>query len=190
MNRLWGAVNAEALESRLLLSAVTRFGFGVSHFVEDPNTSLVYATETANNSVAVIDATTLNLVTEIPVGSQPRGIAISNNGSTVYVADSGANQIDAIDTATMAAGTPILLPAGQQPTAVEVGTNNRLWVQTGGGIEQIDATTGASTGPNLSSGSGQVGSSFLAETSPSARTRTRFITPRMGCRLPICTSST
>lgn len=146
--------NIDALESRRLLAAVATFPFAVSHFVEDPTQSIIYATENANNSVAVIDATTLTLITEIPIGSSPEGLCLSADGSTLYVADHGSNTIGVIDTTSLTAGTPFTLAAGQFPQAVGLGTNNRLWVLTDNAIEQIDATSGTSTGADLASGGG------------------------------------
>lgn len=139
----------DRLEQRTLFAALATFTFGVSHFVEDNQTQTIYATVPANNSVAVINAQTLALEKQIQIGADPLGIAISQDDSTVYVADGGADQIGVIDTSTNTAQTPLPLAAGGEPTAVEVGTNNRLWVLANG-IEQVDATTGASTGAGVS----------------------------------------
>ena len=140
----------QKLEIRRLFAAVVTFPFSVSRFVEAPNQATIYATDPTDNAVAVIDASTLTLIGAIPVGSNPEGLAITPDGSTVYVADAGASQIDVIDTQTMTAGTPIALSGSQEASSIALGTNNRLWILTASAIEQIDATTGASTGPNLS----------------------------------------
>lgn len=144
----------QRLEPRCLFASVATFPFAVSHFVEDPAQQVIYATEPDNDMVAVIDATTLTVTDQIPVGLTPQGLALSADGSTLYVADNGANTIDVIDTGTLTAGTPLTLPSGEFPQTVQIGTNNRLWVLTDDAIMQIDATTGASTGPNLTTGNG------------------------------------
>src|SRR5438034_3254218 len=50
----------------------------------------VYVTNEASGDVTVIDAGTDRVISTIPVGKRPRGIQVSPNGETVYVALSGS----------------------------------------------------------------------------------------------------
>jgi len=140
------------IQSNVHAQVVTTFPYDMTHWVESANGNWIYATVQSENSVAVINAHTLQS-TLVPIGSDPTGLALSSDGSTLYVANDGSNFLGVMSTATNAVGSPIPLGSGVNPYDVQTGTNNRLWVLTGGPntpgvIEQINATTGASTGPN------------------------------------------
>jgi YVTN family beta-propeller protein len=84
----------------------------------------------------------------VPIGSNPIGLALSADASKLYVANSGSSFIGVMDTQTLTALNPILVPGNYHPSDVAVGTNNRLFVLANG-IQQVDATTGATAGPNV-----------------------------------------
>jgi YVTN family beta-propeller protein len=135
-------------------SAVASYSYGMSDFVENAGGTEIYAIVSSENSIAVINPSTLT-ATLVGIGSNPYGLALSMDGSKLYVADQGSNFIAVLNTATNTTLSPISLGSGVNPLDVQVGSNNRLWVLTGAqnqfdGIEQIDATTGASTGPGPS----------------------------------------
>jgi YVTN family beta-propeller protein len=132
---------------------ITTFNFGSADFVENPSDSLMYASVENQDDIEVINENTLSVVGKIPVGSDPTGLALSPDGSTLYVADSGSNNIGVVSTTTDTMTNTLNAPGGD-PTSVVVGNDNRLWVLSGGGIHQIDDTTGDSTGPDLSQGAG------------------------------------
>jgi DNA-binding beta-propeller fold protein YncE len=96
----------------------------------------------------VINASTLQVTHIINVGSSPNTLALSADGSILYVGNAGSSDIARVNTSTLATLTPLAAPGGPA-TSLQVGTANRLWVLSGGGIHQIDATTGASTGGDL-----------------------------------------
>jgi len=50
-----------------------------------------------SNTVSVIDTTTNAVVTTIPVGTYPHGVAVAPDGSHVYVANSNSNTVSIID---------------------------------------------------------------------------------------------
>jgi YVTN family beta-propeller protein len=60
-----------------------------------------------DNSITPIDVATNTPRTAIPVVSQPQGVALSPDGTTLYVANSGGNTVTPIDAATNTPGTPI-----------------------------------------------------------------------------------
>jgi YVTN family beta-propeller protein len=60
----------------------------------------VYVGNFADNTVSAIDTSTGSVVTTIPVATGPHGMAISQDGGTVYVAGDGSSSLDIIDTAS------------------------------------------------------------------------------------------
>jgi len=133
---------------------VATYNYGMTEWVESPDGSTIYATVPSLNSIAVINANTLQS-TLVGIGSNPQGLALSQDGSTLYVADQGSNFIGVLNTKTDTTLSPIPLGPGVNPLDVQVGNNNRLWVLAGAqnqfaSIIQVSATTGASTGPSPS----------------------------------------
>lgn len=122
-------------------------GLEVSQFTRQPNSPYMYATLPSQNSVAVFNTQTLALEGTYFVGSSPRGMAFSPDGSQLYVANSSSNFLAVFNTASRSVTRSLLMP--EVPRDVEVGNGNRLFVLGTDHLMQIDATTGASAGPNL-----------------------------------------
>jgi predicted alpha-1,2-mannosidase len=82
--------------------------------------------------------TTLVPATPIPVQANPDGIAMSPDGSTVYVTCQGAdaNSVVPINTATNTAGTPI--PVGQVPLGIAVSPNGKDAYVADYGSDNVD----------------------------------------------------
>jgi YVTN family beta-propeller protein len=124
----------------------------VNRLAADPSRSRVYATLPLTNSVAVIDTVSLAVIKTIQVGSNPVGLAVSADGSKLWVANSGSTTeaISVIDLTSLTALPAIGAPS--TPSDVEEGLDHRLYVtpasQNGAasGIMQIDASTGAFQG--------------------------------------------
>jgi YVTN family beta-propeller protein len=134
---------------------LTTYAWHAERFVAHPTLPVIYASLPSLNSVAVIDRQTLAVVATVPIGSNPRGMTLSADGSRLYVANSGSNFVGIIDTATNTTLPSLAVPV--QPTDLAFGTNNRLFVLSGGDLRQVDATTGASAGPNLGSNQSFIG---------------------------------
>jgi YVTN family beta-propeller protein len=129
---------------------VATFNFTVNRFLMSPTSPVMYASVPSLNSVVAIDTNTLSVISTTFVGSNPNGMAISNDGSRLYVANSGSNFLGVLDTSTGALAYS--LPVSQIASDVEVGRDGRLYVLGSSGILQIDPNTGASVGPNVGSG--------------------------------------
>jgi YVTN family beta-propeller protein len=101
------------------------------------------ATETPNSVSAVDLSTGLPVGTSIPVGVEPRSIAISPDGSRAYVANFKGNSVSVIDTKTnQVVGSAI--PAGSEPIQLIVSPDGtRLYVRhfIGSLITVIDTAT-------------------------------------------------
>lgn len=116
-------------------------------FVVDTQRHLMYVTMRSANSVAIINTVTLQLEKTVVIGSMPQGLALSNDGSRLYVANVGSQFVAVLDTVTRTTLPSLLMPSA--PIDVEVGADGRLFVSTSNAILQRDAITGQSVGPNL-----------------------------------------
>ncbi|MHB0998796.1 MAG: chitobiase/beta-hexosaminidase C-terminal domain-containing protein [Armatimonadota bacterium] len=121
------------------------FNLGVSDFVLDSDNGRLYATVISQNSVAVIDTGSLELIATVQIGSKPTGLALSNDGSRLFVANSGAYEIAVMDTNSFTKIKSIQTP--YYPYDIEVGLNDYLYVTPGNTgsyeeIMQIDGKTG------------------------------------------------
>ena len=61
---------------------------------------MVYVSNEKDNTVSVVDSTTMEVVKTINVGQRPRGITISHDGKFIYLCASDDDTIEIIDTAT------------------------------------------------------------------------------------------
>ena len=72
-----------------------------------------------SNTVTVIDTTTNKVVTTVDVGLAPAGVAVTLDGSKVYVANEAVNgTVSVIDTATNAVSATVAV--GRHPTGVAI----------------------------------------------------------------------
>jgi YVTN family beta-propeller protein len=68
--------------------------------------------------VSVVDTATLTVTATIPVGSEPLGVAVSPDGSKVYVANKGSDIVSVIDRATLTVTATIALRFKSFPDAL------------------------------------------------------------------------
>jgi len=96
---------------------------------EAPFRDILYIADRANNLVDVVDTTAGQIITKIPVGSQPTAIAAA--GIYVFVLDSGSHDITVIDHTTNTVKQTIT--AGSDPIALSGQPNgaSRLAVLSG-----------------------------------------------------------
>jgi YVTN family beta-propeller protein len=92
----------------------------------------------ASNNVTVVDLGNRMVVTTIPVGIGPRGVAVSPSGATVYVANQGAGTISAIDAFTNT--VVATMPGGSNPLGLAMHPDgSRLYV---GHNDTVDSSIG------------------------------------------------
>ena len=60
----------------------------------------VYVGNFKDNTVSVIDTDAGKVVATVPVSAGPHGMAITQDGRTVYISGDGSSSLDVIDTAT------------------------------------------------------------------------------------------
>ncbi|SEE23539.1 40-residue YVTN family beta-propeller repeat-containing protein [Streptomyces misionensis] len=78
---------------------------------------LVYVANSDSDSVTVYDPATGAKVTDVMVGSQPRSVALSPDGTQAYVTDYAGGAITVIDTATNTAVDAFAVGAAPTPVA-------------------------------------------------------------------------
>lgn len=132
-----GATPAVAVPGQLLGT----FSGTVYDFALNPSNPELYAT--TDTHLLVIDTASLTEVARIPISGAPRGVAVTPDGTRLYVAPGAAQELVVIDTATLDRIDSITLPG--VGFDVEVGQAGRVYVSSnsGGGIMQVDGTTGA-----------------------------------------------
>jgi DNA-binding beta-propeller fold protein YncE len=161
----WAAVPVHADFADVLAT----YNFNAANFALHPTQHLLYASLPALNSVAIINTDTLALVNTVPIGPKPRGLALSPDGSRLYVATMGAAALGVMDTATMTALPSIGLP--NNPAQVAAGNGGRVYATPAvadGGIMQVDGIAGSYT--NEFDFSVSVYSSGLLQISPDRNT--------------------
>lgn len=84
------------------------------------------ATIPGSNAVAVINTQALQQIATIPVGITPRGLAVSADGTRLYVANSLEQTISVINTDTLSTRPKLDVPF--QPSNIAVGLGNRVFV--------------------------------------------------------------
>jgi YVTN family beta-propeller protein len=131
-----------------LPSPQVTLNYVTSRLAADPVRPRVYATVAGANSVIVIDTNTLSVIKTIPIGSIPRGLAISADNSKLWVANSGSTNF-AVGVINLDRLTTLpSLPAPAQPYDIVEGSGHRLYLTPAGnsypyyGVMQIDSDTG------------------------------------------------
>ena len=86
--------------------------------VLDSGRKRLYLSTGRGGTVAVIDlqGAKPQLVTEVPVGTRPWGIALSHDGSRLYTANGPSNDVSVVDTKTLRVLTKI--PVGKSPWGI------------------------------------------------------------------------
>jgi YVTN family beta-propeller protein len=86
--------------------------------IVSPDGSRIYVANGRANTVSVIDAATLQIVTTVAVGQRVWGIALTPDGKRLYAANGLSNDVSVIDTATNNRVTSV--KAGDGPWGVAV----------------------------------------------------------------------
>jgi gliding motility-associated-like protein len=142
-NQRSNSVSVISTASNTVLSTITIAGFSPNNVVVSPDGLRIYVVNLNSNNVSVISTITNSLIATVGVGGYPVGIAISPNGSTVYVANS-SNDISVIDATTNSLKTTI--PVSNSPYGVAVspdGTRVYVAISGGNGVLVFNAATNA-----------------------------------------------
>ncbi|MGC2478035.1 MAG: beta-propeller fold lactonase family protein [Candidatus Sulfotelmatobacter sp.] len=105
--------------------------------------SFLYVVCQDSDEVRVLDAASGKVLTSIPVGHVPRGIAVSQDGKRLYVTNAWSDTVSVIDTATREVIQT--LPTGFEPSGVVVDhAGSTLYVanRLSGDVSVIDLASG------------------------------------------------
>lgn len=111
---------------------------GSTAYVADAGAIVSGQSGAVGDTVTPIDLATKTAGKAITVGNGPTGIAITPDGTQVFVTNLDSGSVSPITTASNTAGAPIAVPGG--PVAVAVAAGN-AWV--------VDAPSGSSAGNNV-----------------------------------------
>lgn len=116
-----------------------------------PDSAHVYVVDQADNAVFDITTATHAVGTPIAVGNladgnvatggDPNIVAMTPNGSTLYVANFTSGTVSAISTSSDTVNTSIVLPAGAQPNALSITPNGCQLYASDYANNQIDVVT-------------------------------------------------
>ena len=118
------------------------FDYLVNRLAIDSRRPRIYASLATLNSVLVLDTDNLSVVSIIPVGNNPLGMALSADNSHLWVANSGSSNagVTGIDLSTLQVAFTVPTPYAGYYLAE--GINGRLFASSLYGIMEIDAATG------------------------------------------------
>ena len=128
------AVSVLNTATNTVVSKVTLSGGQIYGIEFAPNGQRAYIANSGNNTVSVLSTTTATptVVATIAVGSQPRGVAVSADGTRLYVTNWNAKSVSVIDIATnKVVGSPITV--GTNPFGIDVSADGtRVYVSNFG----------------------------------------------------------
>ena len=130
-------------------SAATRAPVSSSSIVHEKRdgSGRVWVVNQDNDSVSVIDVNSLVRIAEIAVGSNPRALAIANDGC-VWVVNHQSADISVIDPVSLSVAKTIALPRASQPFGIVVSPlDGAPWLAFASlaRVARLDRTSGAIT---------------------------------------------
>jgi DNA-binding beta-propeller fold protein YncE len=152
--------------SPIAATATTSSGVGAMAMSPTGAALYVVTSTSAGPAVAVIDPSTdavVGTLVTLPATSQPAGLAVSADGSELYLTDSSGEQVDSITTATATLNaTGDALPQGVSP--------NGIAITADGTFAYVDGTNAAGAGVlvpvDLATGSAGAPISLVGGTAP------------------------
>jgi YVTN family beta-propeller protein len=84
-----------------------------------PDGKRVYVSNGRGGTVSVIDVAADSVITSIPVGTRPWGIALTPDGRRLYTANGPSNDVSVVDTDKLTVVHKI--PVGKLPWGVAIG---------------------------------------------------------------------
>jgi YVTN family beta-propeller protein len=128
----------------LKIDQVIQVGAVPKNVAVTPDDSTVLVTNSCSSTMTVVDVKTARLTATIPIeGTYPRGIAISPNSKTAYVAVMGSERVAKIDLPSRRVST--LAHTASGPRHILIAPDGRTLYVTNsrsGSVSKIDAATG------------------------------------------------
>lgn len=121
----------------LILSKVATLGGAPLASIVVSGADVAFASNPTLNEIEVLDLKSGALGTPIAVGPQPQGLDLSPDGTTLYVADSGAAQVSVVDVASGKESHRITIPPrsvlNDTPYSIAVANNGKALLSTSSG---------------------------------------------------------
>jgi len=127
----------------LAISGAVRVGAVPKYLAASPDGRWLLVSNFCSQDLSVVDVASGTEVRRILVGLHPRGIAISSDSTTAFVAVMGAAKVVRIDLATW---ETVDVPAGPTPRHLVLSPDDRVLYVTNnraGTVRSIDAATGS-----------------------------------------------
>ena len=113
-------INSDGIAVDPVTVASYRLHGSAGNSVRAVATPRVYFTNGPKNHVMVFDTATRSFAASIPVGGLPRGIAITPDGKTLYVANQASSSVFVIEVESLEVTDTIGIPGGGAPFGVAV----------------------------------------------------------------------
>jgi YVTN family beta-propeller protein len=84
----------------------------------------IYVTNQLDDTLSVINARTNQVTATVAAGVAPEGVAVTPDGSRVYIADSGSAEVSVLDTANNKIVATV--PVGKSPTGVALSPDGQF----------------------------------------------------------------
>jgi YVTN family beta-propeller protein len=115
-------------------------------FVAAANTNNVYAVAVSSgNQLSVVESINVSMTPRQPLGMTPSALALSPDGTRLYVACSDANAAAVVDVSEARSRVEGFIPAGWYPTAVRALPSGTLVVVNGKGVRSPYMQTGTAS---------------------------------------------
>ncbi|GAK01357.1 hypothetical protein [Geomicrobium sp. JCM 19055] len=122
------------------VGAITGVGINTPYDIaRDPVTNYVYVTNSASNTVSIIDGSTV--IGQITVGQTPTQITIDSVNRKAYVSVQGASIVSIIDLTTNTVVDQLSFPNETYRTAIDPTTNTAYIVVNNGTLAVVDGVT-------------------------------------------------
>jgi YVTN family beta-propeller protein len=106
-----------------------------------PDGAVLLVVNPDSNTLTLVDTASRAVLVELPVGLDPRGVAVSPGGRTAYVANQGSDSLSVIDLTSQRVAAEI--PVGNRPVGVAVSPTGRFVAVTEMGQDQVRILDGA-----------------------------------------------
>jgi DNA-binding beta-propeller fold protein YncE len=122
------------------VKSLATFEIGAIRFLAHPTEPYMFATIPETNSLAIFNTNTLQLEANFFVGSRPYGMALSNDGNTLYVANSMSHFLTVVDWKAKTVTRELAMP--EPLLDVEVGSNGELYVLSDRSLSRLEYREG------------------------------------------------
>jgi YVTN family beta-propeller protein len=109
--------------------------FSSSSIAITPDGSFLVVVNPDSNSISLVDAITLTLIREMPVGVDPRSVTTSLDGARAYVTNQGSDSLSVVD--LIAQDIIAEIPIGDRPVGVAFSPNGEFLAISEFGADQV-----------------------------------------------------